>query len=113
MTGVLCAIAAAVGEPLSVGISPTSISESRVGAGSITSSTATATADGGAGGYTYAWAHVSGDSYTINSPSSAGTTFTTSVLAGQLKSGVYRCTVTDSASSTATADITVALEGTV
>lgn len=95
---------------LSISISPSSLYNSRSGSGSLTSSTATGTASGGTGPYTYAWTYVSGNSYTINSPSSASTTFTTSLTAGQLKSGVYRCTVTDSLSATASATITVEME---
>lgn len=96
--------------PLSVSISPSSLYNSRTGNGSLTSSPATGTGSGGTGPYTYAWTYVSGNSYTINSPSSATTTFTTSLTAGQLKSGVYRCTVTDSLSATASATITVDME---
>ena len=96
--------------PLSISISPSSLYNSRTGNGSLTSSPATGTGSGGTGPYTYAWTYVSGNSYTINSPSSATTTFTTSLIAGQLKSGVYRCTVTDSLSATASATITVDME---
>lgn len=90
-------------------ISPSSLYTSRSGGGSATSAAATGSGSGGAGGYTYAWTYVSGSSYTINSPSSAATTFTTTLLAGAFKSGVYRCTVT-SGGVTATADITVEFE---
>lgn len=98
-------------EPLSISISPASpMYNSRSGGGSLTSSAATGTAAGGAGGYSYAWTHVSGSNYTINSPSSASTTFTTTLTGSQFKSGVYRCTVTDSLSATASADITIEME---
>lgn len=96
--------------PLSISISPSSLYDSRTGGGSLTSSPATGTGSGGTGPYTYAWTYVSGNSFTINSPSSATTTFTTSLIAGQLKSGVYRCTVTDSLSATASATIDVDME---
>lgn len=96
--------------PLSISISPSSLYNSRSGGGSLTSSPATGTGSGGTAPYTYAWTYVSGNSYTINSPSSASTTFTTSLTAGQLKSGVYRCTVTDSLSATASDTITVEME---
>ena len=96
--------------PLSISISPSSLYNSRLGSGSLTSPPATGTGSGGTGPYTYAWTYVSGSSFTINSPGLASTTFTTSLTAGQLKSGVYRCTVTDSLSATASATITVDLE---
>lgn len=98
--------------PLTISISPASIANLRTGAGNLTSDPATGTGAGGSGGYTYAWTYVSGDSYTINSPSSATTTFTTNLASEQLKVGVYRCTVTDSLSNTANATITVELEAT-
>ena len=92
-----------------ISISPGSLYTIISGGGSATSSSATATASGGAGGYTYAWTRVSGDSYTINSSTSASTTFTTTLSNGQFKSGIYRCTVT-SGSVTASADIQVDFE---
>lgn len=95
---------------LSINISPGDMYTSRSGPGLVTSSTDTASASGGAGGYTYAWSYQSGDSYTINSPTSAATTFTTNVGVGVLKSGVYRCTVTDSLSATAYQDVTIEFE---
>jgi hypothetical protein len=113
MSGIQMALLGAAGTPLSISISPASpMTNTRVGNGSLTSSTATGTGAGGSGGYTYAWTYVSGDSYTINSPSSAATTFTTSLIVGIPKSGVYRCTVTDSSSATANATITVNMEAT-
>lgn len=96
--------------PLSISISPSSLYDTRIGGGSLTSSPATGTGAGGTAPYTYAWTYVSGNSYTIDSPGLATTTFTTSLTAGQLKSGVYRCTVTDSLSATASATITVEME---
>ena len=92
-----------------ISISPSSLYTLRSGAGSATSDAATGSASGGAGGYTYAWTRVSGDSYTINSSTSASTTFTTTLASGQLKSGVYRCTVT-SGGVTASANIQVDFE---
>jgi len=86
-----------------------SLYTTRSGAGSATSNSATATASGGSGGYTYAWTRVSGDTYTINSSTSATTTFTTTLSNGQFKSGIYRCTVT-SGGVTAFANIQVDFE---
>lgn len=51
--------------------------------------------DGGSGSYTYSWTYVSGDIFTINSPTGASTTFSADIANGAFKSGVYRCTVTD------------------
>jgi len=100
MSGIHMALLGATGsEPLSISISPSSLYQGRVGSGSVTTAAATGTASGGAGGYSYAWTYVSGNSYTINTPSSASTTFTTTLIAEQFKSGEYRCTVTDSASA--------------
>ena len=95
---------------LAITISPANTYTTRTGSGSLTSSTSTGSASGGAGGYSYAWTYVSGDSFTINTPSTAGTTFTTSLGVNIYKSGTYRCTVTDSASATAFADTLIELE---
>jgi len=111
MSGIQMALLGAAGNaPLSIIISPASTYTTRVGAGSITSSTSTGSASGGAGGYSYAWTYVSGDSFTINSPSSAATTFTTTLGANIFKSGTYRCTVTDSLSATASTTTLIELE---
>lgn len=83
------------------------------GAGSLTVTTpsATVTASGGSGSYTYAWAYLSGTNGTINSSTSATTTFTRIVPWPTLTTGVFRCTVTDSVSGmTATVDVTVDTE---
>lgn len=93
----------------SISISPSDLYTSISGGGSVTSAAATATASGGAGGYTYAWTYVSGDSFTINSSTSASTTFTTTLVSGGYKLGNYRCTVT-SGGATASADIQVVFE---
>lgn len=110
MTGVLGAIVATGGSAPSVSIAPSPLYDSRTGGGSITSSIATATATGGAGGYSYAWTYVSGDALTVSSPAASSTTFSTTLLSGQTKTAVYRCTVTDAASATGFDDLTVTLE---
>lgn len=72
----------------------------RTGAGSVTTAAASiGSVLGGNGAYTYAWTYVSGDTFTINSPTSSSTTGTTSVTVGQTKVGVYKCTVTDTATN--------------
>lgn len=71
----------------------------------------TATPSGGTAPYGYTWTRVSGDTLTIDSPTSASTTFYYfSAAATWSVSGVYRCTVTDSTGATATRDITVSIE---
>ena len=111
MSGIQMALLGAAGNaPLVINISPTSTYTTRAGAGSLTSPTSTGVAGGGSGGYTYAWTYVSGDSFTINTPSTAGTTFTTTLGAAQYKAGTYRCTVTDSSSATASATTLIELE---
>ncbi len=79
----------------SASVSPAIASATRVGPGAVTTNSVTVTVAGGTGPFTYAWALVSGDTFTPNSPTSATTNFSTSLTAGQEKSGVYRCTVTD------------------
>lgn len=96
--------------PLSIIISPSSLYNIFSGTGTVTSDPATGIASGGSGGYSYAWTFVSGNSYTINNPFTDTATFSTFLSAGQFKSGNYRCTVTDSSSATAFADIQVDLE---
>lgn len=100
----------ASGNPLLVTGGSTSVSgsDTRLGAGSkvVTTSAASAgTVSGGVTPYTYLWEYVSGDVFTVNSPTSASTTFsiniTVSVAETVTKTGVYRCKVTDAASGVA------------
>lgn len=93
---------------LAISISPGDLYTN--GSGTVTSATDTASASGGAGGYSYLWTYESGNSFTINSPSSAATTFTTFMPGSTFKTGVYRCTVTDSLSNTAFADVNITFE---
>lgn len=95
---------------LSVSISPSPSYDSRVGGGSLTSSLVAATASNGTAPYTYVWTNISGNSFTINTPNASSTTFTTTLIVGQLKSGIYRCTVTDSLSAVAYQEVQVDLE---
>ena len=78
---------------------------SRTGAGSVTTATVTVTASGGTGPYTYAWANVSGDIFTVTAPTGATTAFQTTLTVGEDKSGIYRCTVTDIVLATYTVDV--------
>jgi hypothetical protein len=94
---------------LSVALSPTSLWHYGL-TSTVTTGGVTASASGGVGGVTYAWTKFSGDSITIGSPSSATTTFSASALAyGEERTATFRCTATDTAASTATADITVVI----
>lgn len=76
-----------------------------------TTTTVTCAATGGSPPYSYAWSYVSGTTATVNSATSAATTFTRTGNTGLTQttySGVYRCTVTDSLSTAdAAPDITV------
>lgn len=94
---------------LSASISAAYAFASGVGGGPFTTTTPTVTAAGGTAPYTYAWAKVSGDTLTVNSPTAASTNFTGSPGIGNILQAVYRCTVTDSAGSPATATVDVAV----
>ncbi|NUS39398.1 MAG: hypothetical protein HOQ02_10300 [Lysobacter sp.] len=75
--------------------SPASVSGSRNTAGTVVTSASTASGSGGTVS-SYAWEYVSGDTgFTISTPSSASTTFSTNVSAvRQNVSAVFRCKVT-------------------
>lgn len=70
----------------------------------------TSSVTGGLAPFTIAWTFQSGSTFTINSPSSAGTSFTRTgnPPQGTAASGTYRVTYTDATSATAFKDITVA-----
>lgn len=76
----------------------------------LTTGSSTVTAVGGSGaGPTYSWAQVNGSSgITINSPSSATTSFTAVMSKNSERSGTFRCTVTRGADSV-TVDVSVYL----
>lgn len=118
MTGILCALvgAGSGGPPLTASAFPTTVSGSDTvvapDSSTATTNSTTVTPSGGAAPYTYAWSYLSGVTATVNSATSATTTFSRTVFIdnpGQTinRTGVYRCTVTDSTSQTATADVTV------
>lgn len=106
--------------PLAASVSPTTVSGNVQSASknpSVTSGAATVSASGGTGSYSYSWTFVSGNSFTINSPTSASTTFTAQVgtVASGTKytiSGVYQCTVTSGGSSVSAGNVTVNLSAT-
>ena len=72
-----------------------------------TSTAATTTTSGGAVPYSYLWTFVSGDSFTITTPTADSTTFSklNAVAGDPVFVGVYKCTVTDA--NTITAEDTV------
>lgn len=79
------------------------------GSGTATTDESVATPTGGTAPYTYAWTLISytaGVPPTIDSPSADTTTFTqTGIGPGDGFFAVFRCTVTDDDSNTATADV--------
>lgn len=109
------AASTAGGGSLVATVSPLSLTGN--GAGEVTTgegagasaTTCTVTPSGGTGPYTYAWTKVSGATVTVDAPTSATTSFTTTLSPGGFSYSVYRCTVTDSLSATATADVSVTL----
>lgn len=80
----------------------------RSGAGTCFTSGTTAMPVGGSPGYTYSWAKVSGDTFTISpGATAAGVSFSIALVIGDSKEAVYRCTVTSSDGQTATCDVVV------
>lgn len=104
MTGIVTLISVAT--PLfSATLSPTSVSDSRVGFGSIYTPTVICTAVNGAGTMTYTWTRVSGDASVFpNNPYSYATQFTGFGTTGDNRTTVYRCVVTDSLGNFAYSD---------
>jgi hypothetical protein len=71
----------------------------------------TCSGTGGTPGYTYAWAYVSGHTgFTISPNSTSAAVYWTHSAANQIVTAVWRCTVTDSASATATVNVTVSMD---
>jgi len=99
-------------QAFSATVSPTTLSGSgSTGVYVSTSGASTCTPVGGTPTYTYSWVYVSGDVLTANSPTSASCNFGYFNAIPGTKVGVFKCTVTDSASqvvdsNTVTATIT-------
>ena len=73
---------------------------------------AVATPTGGTPTFTYAWTRVSGDTgFTINSPSSASTTFSRFVADEVTYSAVFQCAATDALGVTRTDTVSVSITG--
>lgn len=81
-----------------------------LGVGTVTTEPATATPSGGLAPYTYSWSRISGTYGTPNNPASATTTFYARIPPGTIQTATFRCTVTDSLGSTATADVSATFE---
>lgn len=100
--------------PMTLSVSPTTVSgtASSGSAVTVTTTTTTATPSGGSAPYTYAWSFVSksgGNTPTALSPTFATSAFQqTNVAALDSNTAVFRCTVTDSFGTTATADVNLA-----
>lgn len=94
---------------LSASASPSIVHGTSMGSGTVSTNNTTVTPTGGTAPYTYAWTVIeydNGVSPTIAGPTSATTGFTqTSVGPGEFYSATFRCTVTDAATNTATADV--------
>jgi hypothetical protein len=98
---------AASGGALVATINRPAVSGNRSGPGTATTGSVTVTASGGTGPYTYAWTNVSGETFTVTSPTAASTTFSITVAADDVKTAEYRCTVTDSLAATYAVDVSV------
>lgn len=88
---------------LAASASPTSVSGavSSSTAASVTTDATTATPSAGTSPYTYAWAAADGNTWTINTPTAAKTSFTSPAIApGVTISAFFRCTVTDAGGAT-------------
>lgn len=91
-------------------VTPTSVSGRTAGSGSVTTNAATVTASGGTAPYTYSWARIASShpttNPTINSPSSATTTFSQANMdEDETYTATFRCTVNDSAAHSTTVDV--------
>lgn len=81
--------------------------------GDATTNSTTVTPVGGTPTYTYAWTWASGGTgIAITSASAASTTFTESgsLSAGETRTGIARCTITDSAAATYAVDVSVSID---
>jgi hypothetical protein len=98
------------GSTLAISASPTTVSATG-DTSTITTGSSTANASGGTGSYAFVWARVSGSTGIAPvSPNAATTTFTaTGMTAGEARSAVMRCTVTDASANTATVDVSVTI----
>ena len=96
---------------MTAAIAPTLAYGARFGIGTATTNSVTCTPTAGTSPFTYAWTRVSGDIFTVTSPTAATTTFSKTVAPGAIYTGVYRCTITDSLGATASATASTEVEG--
>lgn len=95
---------------LTVSASSTNVTKTGL-TSSLTTASVTVTPSGGTGPYTYSWVKQSGDTITADSTTAATTTFSATGLASpESRTAVFRCTATDSASLTASVDVTVTID---
>jgi hypothetical protein len=110
----IAAIASAGAQPLAFDIDQATRSgscNSMGGSCTATSNAATTTTAGGNPPYIYLWEFVSGDSFTITTPTADNTTFSlnNAVAGDPVFMGVYRCTVTDDDTTQLNDTVTVTL----
>lgn len=115
MHGGVLRTVAVFASPLSLSASPAGSSNTYESFGlplpqTLTSDLITAIPSGGLAPFTYAWAYLSGDTFTVSHPTSAGTYFSHTFNSFGIRSGTYRCTVTDSVGTTATVDVPISIE---
>lgn len=76
----------------------------------VTTRPTTASAENGVGDLSFSWSQSSGDSgWTIDSPSTAKTTFSKQILRASGSEAVFTCTVTDEGGHSATVDVNVSV----
>lgn len=93
------------------GVSTTSLSVLDALPGTLTTPTCTAqpVPAGASAPITYAWEHVSGSAFTVTAPTSAETAFSYVATGTGARSGVYRCRVTQGATSYYTPSVSISM----
>lgn len=95
---------------LNLSVTPGSAYGSHFGPGTAGTNTVTVSVSGGTPPYSHSWAKFSGDTFTVTIPSAATTSFTANVGYGEVKTAIYRDTVSDSAGRSFTIDVEVSVE---
>lgn len=106
IAGVWETVAMIAGDFVSASLTPTVVTGSRLGVGTVTTTSTTVTASGGTAPYAYSWSSVSGDVFTATSPTSATSTFSISVGVGETKTGRMQCVISDAAGRVALVQVT-------